>query len=156
MKIFDARHSETSWENKIKPKKSESLHKFEDSMEPTPVLNIVEGVEDLLHFVPEAKAPIQQDLFPQREDLRIPSSLRDQDRGPLSDRVFSTDEEKGERKKRRSSSTMQEGGDLFSFGDGDEAMASTRGILPPLQGILGSLPYGEHEQHVSLLKYNEK
>ena len=43
----DVRHFETSWEEKIKPKKYESLHKLEDSMEPTLVLKIVEGVEDL-------------------------------------------------------------------------------------------------------------
>ena len=38
---------------------------------------------------------------------------------------------------------MLVGGDLFSFGDGDEAMASTRGVLAPLQGIPKDLPYGE-------------
>ena len=78
MTRFDERHSETSWGEKIKPKKYESLHKLEDSMEPTAVLKIVEGVEDLLHNLPKAKAPLQQDLFSQREDIRIPSSLRDQ------------------------------------------------------------------------------
>ena len=47
------------------------------------------------------------------------------------------------------------GGDLFSFGDGDEAMASTRGVLAPFQGIPKDLPYGRHEQHVSMQKYSE-
>ena len=58
MERFDVRHFETSWEKKIKPKKYESLHKLEDSMEPTPVLNIVEGVEDLLHDFPRSKTPL--------------------------------------------------------------------------------------------------
>ena len=58
VKIFDVRHSETSCENQIKPKKFESLHKLEYSMEPTPVLNIFEGVEDLLHNFPKEKAPL--------------------------------------------------------------------------------------------------
>ena len=78
MTRFDERHSKTSWGEQIKPKKSESLHKLEDSLEPTPVLNIVEGVEDLLHLFLEAKAPFQQDLLSQRKYKRIPSSLRDQ------------------------------------------------------------------------------
>ena len=56
---FDDRHFETSWGEQIKPKKYESLHKLEDSMEPTPVLKIVGGVEDLLNFLPGAKAQIQ-------------------------------------------------------------------------------------------------
>ena len=124
-------------------------------MEPTPFLNIFEGVEYLLHFLPEAKAPIQQDLFSQREYLRIPSSLRDKEKGSLDDESFSIDEDKGEREHRRSSSVVKVGGDLFSFGDGDEAMASIRGILAPLQGIPKILSYGRHEQHVSLLKENE-
>ena len=37
------------------------------------------------------------------------------------------------------------GGDLSSFGDGDEAMASTRGVLASLQGVPKDLPYGGHE-----------
>ena len=82
-------------------------------MEPTPVLNIVEGVEKLLHLVLEAKAPIQQDLFSQRENLRTPSSLRIQGKGFLDDEVFSTNEEKEEKEKRRSSNALQAGGDLF-------------------------------------------
>ena len=51
MTRFDERHSETSWKEKIKPKKYESLHEMEDSMEPNPDLNIVGGVEGLLHLV---------------------------------------------------------------------------------------------------------
>ena len=131
---FDERHFKTSWGEQIKPNKSKSLHELEDSMEPTPVLNIVEGVENLLHLVPKAKAPTQQDLFSQREDLRIPSSLRGQGKGFLDDEAFSTNGEKGEKEQRRSSSTMQAGGDFFS--NGDEAMASLRGILALLQGII--------------------
>ena len=50
---------------------------------------------------------------------------------------------------------MIAGGDLFSLGDGDEAMASTRGALASLQGVPKDLPYGGHEQHVSMLKDNE-
>ena len=80
MTRFEVRHSETSWEEKIKPKKSESLHNLEDPMEPTLVLNIVEGVEDPLHNFAEAKSPLQQDLFSQREDMRVPSSIRDKEK----------------------------------------------------------------------------
>ena len=65
VKRFDVKHSETSWEETIRPKKYASSHKLEDSMEPTPVLNIVNGVEDLLHNLPEVKAPLQRDLFSQ-------------------------------------------------------------------------------------------
>ena len=97
MERFDERNFETSWGEQIKPKKSESLHELEDSMEPTLVLNIVEGVEKLLHLVLEEKAPIQQHLFSQREDLRILSSLRDQDKVYLDDEALSTNREKGER-----------------------------------------------------------
>ena len=121
MTRFYERHSETSWEEPIKPKKYASLHKLEDSMEPTPILNIVEGVEDLLHFVSEAKTPIQQYLFSQREDMRVNSSLRDQEKGSLDDEAFSNTKEKGEEEQTISSSTVTTGGDLFSFGNGDEA-----------------------------------
>ena len=34
-------------------------------------------------------------------------------------------------------------------------MAYIRGVLAPLQGIPKALPYGGHEQHVSLLRDNE-
>ena len=110
---FDVRHSETSWEEKIKPKKYASLHKLEDSMEPTPILNIVEGVEYLLHNFPEAKAPLQQGLFSQREDMRIPSSLRDQEKRSLDGEAFSNHDEEGEGEQRRFSSTVTSGGDIF-------------------------------------------
>ena len=44
VKIFDLINFETSWGQKIKPKKYESLHELEESIRPTPFLNIVEGV----------------------------------------------------------------------------------------------------------------
>ena len=124
-------------------------------MEPTLVLNTIEGVGDLLHNLPEAKAPLQQGLFSQREDMRVPSSVRDQEKGSLNDEAFSIYEEKGEKEQRRSSSAVIAGGDLFSFRDRDEAMASTRGALASLQGVPKDIPYGGHEQHVSMLKDNE-
>ena len=132
MTRFDERHCETSWGGQIKPKKSESLHKLEDSMEPTLVLNIVEGVEELLHNLLEEKVPLQQDLFSQREEMRDSSSLRDQEKGSPDDEELSNHDEEGEKEQRRSSSAVIAGGDLFSIGDGDEAMASTRGVLAPL------------------------
>ena len=94
---FDERHYETYLGEKIKPKKYESLHKLEHSMEPTLVLNIVEGVEDLRHNFPEAKASLQQDLFSQREDMRDSSSLRDQEKGSLNDEAFFNHNEEGEK-----------------------------------------------------------
>ena len=96
MRRLDERNSKTSWGKQNMTKKSESLHTLEDSMEPTIVLNIVEGVEGFLHLFPETKAPLQQDLFSQREDMRIPSSLRDKEKVSLDYESFSTDKEKGE------------------------------------------------------------
>ena len=87
--------------------------------------------------------------------MRVPSSVRDQEKGSLNDEAFSIDEEKGEKEKRRNSSIVIARGDLFSLGDGDEAMASTIGVFAPFQGIPKDLLYGGHEQHVSLLKDNE-
>ena len=55
VKRFDLRHPETYLGEKIKPNKSESLHELEESIKPTPFLNIVEGVENLLHDLPKAK-----------------------------------------------------------------------------------------------------
>ena len=34
-------------------------------------------------------------------------------------------------------------------------MASTRGVLASLQGVPKDIPYGGHEQHVSMLKEND-
>ena len=113
MKRFDVKHLKTSWEEPIKPKKFASLHKLEDSMEPTPVLNIFEGVEDLLHNFLEVKTPLQQDLFSQGEDMRDSSSLRDQEKGSLDGEAFSNHDEEGEGEQRRFSSTVTSGGDIF-------------------------------------------
>ena len=71
MKRFYLRHSETSWGEKIKPKKSESLHELEESIKPTSFLNIVEGVEDLLHDFPKEKSPLQQEISFEGEDMRF-------------------------------------------------------------------------------------
>ena len=75
MERFDEIHFETSWGEQIKPKKSESLHELEESIKPIPFMNIVEGVEDLLHDWPKSKAPLQQGLFSQGEDMRVPYSI---------------------------------------------------------------------------------
>ena len=75
VKRFDVRHAETSWGEPIKPKKSESLHELEESINPPPFLNIVEGVEDMFHDFPKAKAPLQQGLSSQGEDMRVPYSI---------------------------------------------------------------------------------
>ena len=66
-------------------------------MEPTLVLKFFEGVVDLLHNFPKEKASLQQGLFSQREDMRVPSSVRDQGKGYLNDDAFSIDEDKGEK-----------------------------------------------------------
>ena len=87
--------------------------------------------------------------------MRDSSSLRDQEKGSLDGEAFSNHDEDGEEEQRISSSAMTVGGDLFSIGDGDKAMALTRGVLAPLQGIPKDLPYGGHEQHVSLPKYKK-
>ena len=47
------------------------------------------------------------------------------------------------------------GGDLLLFGDGDEAIASTRGDIASLQEVPKDLTYEDHEQHVSMLIGNE-
>ena len=142
MKIFDVRHSETSSGKQIKPKKSKTLYVLEGSIKPTPVLNIFEGVEDLLHDFPKEKAPLQQELSSQGEDMRVSSSEIDQGKGSLNDEAFSIDEEKGEREKIRSSSVVRAGGYLFLLRDGDEEIASTRGALAYLQEVPRNLTYG--------------
>ena len=63
-------------------------------MKPTPFQNIVEGVKDLQNALPREKAPLQQKLSSQEEDMRITPSRGDQDKGSLNDEVFSSDEEK--------------------------------------------------------------
>ena len=138
-----------------KPNKSKPLHQLEGSMKPTPFRNIVEGVKDQQHALPRAKAPLQQELFSQKEDMRIPFSRRDQEKGSLNDEVFSIDEEKEEEELEISSSVVRAGGELILFGYGDEAIASTRGALASLQEVSKDITYEDHEQHVSMLIGNE-
>ena len=85
MKRFDLKQYETSLGEQTKPKNLESLHELEGSMKPTPFHNIVEGVKDLQHAFPREKPPLQQELSSQEEDMRIPSSRGDQDKGSLND-----------------------------------------------------------------------
>ena len=155
MKRFDLRHSETSLREKIKPNKSEYFHELEESIKPTPFLNIFEGVEDLLHDFPKEKSPLQQELSSQGEDMRVPSLRRDQGKGSLNDEALSIDEEKRKRERRRSFSPMRTGGDLFLLGNGDEAIVSARGAFASLQEVPRNITYGGHEQHVSRVKDKE-
>lgn len=60
-----------------KPKKSEPLHEMERSMKINPFQNIVEGVKDLLHDFPRAKAPLQQEPSSREEDMSVHFSRRD-------------------------------------------------------------------------------
>ena len=61
--------------------------------------------------------------------MRISLSRREQDKGSLNDEVFSIDEEKEEEDLERYSSAVTVGGDLLLFGDGGEAIVSTRRAL---------------------------
>ena len=88
MKRFDQRHSETSLGELAKRKKSEPLHEMEGSMKPNIFQNIIEGVKYLQHALPMAKAPLQQELSSQEEDMEISPSRGDQDKGSLNDEVF--------------------------------------------------------------------
>ena len=81
-------------------------------MKKTPFYNIVEGVQDLQHDFPRAKAPLQQEISSQEEDMRIPFSRGDQENGCLNDEVFSIDEEKEEEELERSSSVVRVARDL--------------------------------------------
>ena len=141
MKIFDQRHSEIFLGELAKPKKSEPLHELEGSMKPTPFQNIIEGVEYLQNALPREKAPLQQELSSQEEGMRIPPSRRDQAKGSLNDEVFSNDEEKEVKELERASNVVIARGDIPLFGDGDEAIASTRGALVSLQEVPKDLTY---------------
>ena len=129
MKKFDLKQSETSLGEQTKPKKLEPLHELEGSMKPTPFQNIVEGFKYFQHDFPKEKSPLQQKLYSQEENMRIPPSRGDQAKGYLNDEVLSIDEEKEEEELERSSSVVTTGGYLPLFGDGDEAIPSTRGAL---------------------------
>ena len=50
---------------------------------------------------------------------------------------------------------MITGGGLLIIGDGDEAIASTRGALISLQEVPKDITYEDNEQHVSMLIGNE-
>ena len=65
--------------------------------------------------------------------MMIPPSRGYQAKGSLNDEVFSNDEEKEEKELERASIIVKEGGDLPPFGDGYEAIASTRGALVSLK-----------------------
>ena len=67
--------------------------------------------------------------------MTITFSKGDQVKGSLNDEVLSIDEEKEEEELERSSSVVTTGGYLLLFGDGDEAIASTRGALASLQEV---------------------
>ena len=114
-------------------------------MKTTPFQNIVEEVKDLKHAFPKEKAPLQQEISSSSEDFRNPPSRGDQDKGSLNDEVFSIDEEKEEEELERSSSAVRAGGDLLLFGDGDEAIASTRRAPVSLQEVLEDLTYEDQE-----------
>ena len=124
-------------------------------MKPTPFQNIVEGVKDLQHALPRAKAPIQQELSSQEEDMRIPPSRGDQDKGSLNDEVFSHDEEEEKEELERASNVVTTRGDPPLFGDADEEIASTIGALVSLQEVPRDLTYEDQEQHVSMLIGND-
>ena len=85
VKRFDLKQSGTFLGEKTKPKKSDPLHELERSMKPTPFHNIVEGVKDLLHHFPKEKAPLQQENSSQEEDMSVPFSRRDKEKGSLID-----------------------------------------------------------------------
>ena len=75
------------------------------------------------HYFPKAKAPLQQELSSQEEEMRTPLSKGDQYKRSLNNEVFSIDEEKEEEELEKSSSIVIVGGDLLLFGDGDESIA---------------------------------
>jgi len=77
VKRFDSMPSRIYMAEKTKPKRLEPLHEMEISMKITPFQNIVEGVKDLLHDLPRAKAPLQQEHSSQEEDMSVPFSRRD-------------------------------------------------------------------------------
>ena len=78
------------------------------------------------------KAPLQQELSSQEEDMRIPFPKGDQVKGSLNDEVFSIDEEKEEEELERSSNVVIAGGDILLFVNGDKEISSTRGALVSL------------------------
>ena len=67
---------------------------MQGSMKITPFQNIFEGVKDLLDDFPRAKAPLQQEHSSQEEDMRVPFSRGDQEKGSLNDEALPMDEEK--------------------------------------------------------------
>ena len=82
--------------------------------------------------------------------MRIIFSKAYQEKGSLKDEAFSIDEEKEEEELERSSSTMIARGYLLLFGDGGEAIASTRRALVSLKEAPRDQPprdltYEEHE-----------
>ena len=62
---------DTSLVELTKPKKTKPLHDLEGSMKPTPFQNIFERVKYLQHYLPREKAPLQQEISSQEEDMRI-------------------------------------------------------------------------------------
>ena len=87
--------------------------------------------------------------------MRILPSRGDQAKGSLNDEVLSNDEKKEEEELERASSTVKAGGDLPPFGDGYEAIASTRGALVSLQEVPKDITYEDQDQHVSMSIGNE-
>ena len=97
-----------------------------------PFQNIVEGVKDLLYDFRRAKAPLQQEHSSQEEDMSVPFSRRDQEKGSPIDEACPIDEEEKEEELKGSSNVVTVGGDLFLLGDGDEAIAFTKRALVSL------------------------
>ena len=110
----------------------------------------------MLHDFPRVKGPLQQEHSSQEEDMMVPFSIGDQEKGSLNDEVFSIYEEKEEKELERSSSAVTTRGDLLLLGDGGEAIASTRRALVSLQEAPRDLTHEENEQHVSMMIENKK
>ena len=85
VKIFDFKPSKISLGEQTEPKNSKPLHEMGGSMKITPFQDIVEGVKYLLHDFPRAKAPLQQEHSSQEEDMCVPFSRRDQEKGSIID-----------------------------------------------------------------------
>ena len=109
----------------------------------------------MYNSLPREKAPLQQEISSQEEDMEISPSRADQDKGYINDEVFPHDEEEEKEELERASSAITTGGYPPPFVDGDEAIASTRGALVSLQEVPKDLTYEDQEQHVFLLMGSE-
>ena len=92
-------------------------------------------------YVSKGKGPTSARTLFSKKDMRISLSRREQDKGSLNDEAFSIDKEKEEEDMGRSSSAVTTGGGLLLFGDGDEAIASTRVSLVYLQEVPRDITY---------------